>query len=114
MRSNRAFDYARILRFAVVGVLNTTLGYSIIVMGLALGYGDIISNISGYAGGLILGFVLNRRWTFSDATHLRRGAVLRYASGGIAEGGPVTENLAARRPASVVDLCFMMQDRKGA
>lgn len=78
-RSNRAFDTVRFLRFAAVGLLNTALGYTIILAALTLGYGDIVSNIFGYAGGLILGFVLNRRWTFSDAIRLRKGAVFRYA-----------------------------------
>lgn len=78
-RSNRTFDAVRLLRFAAVGLLNTALGYSIILAALNLGYGDILANIFGYAGGLILGFVLNRRWTFSDAKRLRKGAILRYA-----------------------------------
>lgn len=77
-RSNRAFDTVRLVRFAAVGLLNTALGYTIILAGLTLGYGDILSNILGYACGLILGFILNRRWTFSDAVRLRKGAVLRY------------------------------------
>lgn len=78
-RSNRAFDTVRFLRFAAVGLLNTALGYTIILAALTLGYGDIVSNILGYAGGLILGFILNSRWTFSDAIRFRKGAALRYA-----------------------------------
>jgi putative flippase GtrA len=78
MRLNRLFDIGRMLRFAVVGVLNTALGYSIILAGLALGYGDILSNISGYAAGLLLGFVLNSRWTFANTSRIHAGTVLRY------------------------------------
>jgi putative flippase GtrA len=86
----------RLLRFAVVGLLNTALGYTIILAGLMLGYGDILSNILGYAGGLVLGFVLNRRWTFSDAIHLRKGAALRYiASFAVAYGANLTVVLTA-------------------
>ena len=78
-RSSRNFEATRLLRFAAVGVLNTALGYSIILAALALGCGDIVSNILGYAGGLMLGFVLNSRWTFSGVAHVRKGTVLRYA-----------------------------------
>ncbi|WP_455274714.1 GtrA family protein [Rhizobium herbae] len=66
------------MRFAAVGLLNTALGYTIILAALAIGCGDIVSNILGYAGGLMLGFVLNSRWTFSDAARLRKGTLLRY------------------------------------
>lgn len=77
-RSSRVFEVARLLRFAAVGLLNTALGYTIILAALAFGCGDIVSNILGYAGGLMLGFILNSRWTFSNAAGLRKGTVLRY------------------------------------
>lgn len=94
--SNRTFETIRLLRFAAVGLLNTALGYAIILAGLTLGYGDIPSNILGYAAGLVLGFILNRRWTFSDTPHLRRGATLRYAvSFAVAYGANLTIILAA-------------------
>ncbi|WP_245279110.1 GtrA family protein [Mesorhizobium loti] len=67
------------LRFGAVGLLNTALGYSLILAGLALGLGDILSNAAGYAAGLTLGFFLNRQWTFERAGGFRRGAVVRYA-----------------------------------
>lgn len=77
-RSSRLFEATRLLRFAAVGLLNTALGYTIILAALAYGCGDIMSNILGYAGGLMLGFVLNSRWTFSGTPHMRKGTVLRY------------------------------------
>ncbi|WP_428424411.1 GtrA family protein [Pararhizobium sp.] len=78
-RSSRVFEATRLLRFAAVGLLNTALGYTVILVALAFGCGDIASNILGYASGLILGFVLNSRWTFSSAARLRKGTALRYA-----------------------------------
>ncbi|MCW0002194.1 GtrA family protein [Pararhizobium sp. YC-54] len=78
-RSSRTLEAVRFLRFAAVGLLNTTLGYTIILAALASGCGDIVSNILGYAFGLLLGFVLNSRWTFADAARLRKGTLLRYA-----------------------------------
>jgi putative flippase GtrA len=79
MRSSLPFDYPRMLRFGAVGVLNTALGYTVILAGLALGFGDIASNVTGYAAGLVLGFFLNRQWTFSTADGFRSGTIQRYA-----------------------------------
>ncbi|QKD05945.1 GtrA family protein [Mesorhizobium loti R88b] len=79
MRSAFPSDVSRMLRFGAVGLLNTALGYSLILAGLALGLGDILSNAAGYAAGLTLGFFLNRQWTFGRAGGFRRGAVVRYA-----------------------------------
>ncbi|MER9136710.1 GtrA family protein [Mesorhizobium sp. M0830] len=67
------------LRFGAIGLLNTALGYTLILAGLALGFGDVASNAAGYAAGLIIGFFLNRQWTFSRAGGFRPGAVVRYA-----------------------------------
>jgi putative flippase GtrA len=79
MRSVLPSDFSRMLRFGDVGLLNTALGYTLILAGLMLGLGDIASNAAGYAAGLSLGFFLNRQWTFSRAGGFRRGAVVRYA-----------------------------------
>ncbi|ATU95831.1 hypothetical protein BLM14_29280 (plasmid) [Phyllobacterium zundukense] len=67
------------LRFGVVGLLNTLLGYGVILVLLALDWGDVWSNLSGYAAGLILGFCLNSQWTFRKTKSLRAGIVGRYA-----------------------------------
>ncbi|QKC93283.1 GtrA family protein [Mesorhizobium sp. NZP2234] len=77
MRSALPSDVSRVLRFGAVGLLNTALGYTLILAGLALGLGDIVSNAAGYTAGLTLGFFLNRRWTFGRAGG--PGAVARYA-----------------------------------
>ena len=55
------------------------MGCTIILAGLALGLGDIVSNAAGYAAGLTLGFFLNRQWTFGRAGGFRAGTVARYA-----------------------------------
>jgi len=66
MRSSLTLEHQRILRFGLVGVVNTALGYIVIIMALAMGYGDFIANFLGYTFGLALGFALNSRWTFSQ------------------------------------------------
>lgn len=79
MRSALPSDFSRMLRFGAVGLLNTALGYTLILAGLWLGLGDIVSNAAGYAAGLTLGFILNRRWTFTAAGGFRPGTAVRYA-----------------------------------
>ncbi|RVA54582.1 GtrA family protein [Mesorhizobium sp. M7A.F.Ca.US.001.01.1.1] len=78
MWSSLPFDFPRMLRFGAVGLLNTALGYAVILAGLALGLGDILANATGYAAGLVLGFFLNRQWTFSRADGFQPGTALRY------------------------------------
>ena len=70
-----------IIKFGLVGLLNTAFGFSIILSALALGLGDYAANALGYGFGLVLSFVANRYWTFAvrepmSATELARfGAV---------------------------------------
>lgn len=78
MWSSLPFDCSRVLRFGAVGLLNTALGYTVILAGLALGLGDILSNATGYAAGLVMGFFLNRNWTFGGTDEFRRGTAQRY------------------------------------
>lgn len=80
MRPNLVAELWRVGRFGAVGVLNTALGYSVILAGLLLGLGDLISNATGYAAGLGLGFVLNRRFTFSDRRAVSASMIRRYAA----------------------------------
>ena len=57
----------QLVRFLVVGVLNTAVGLACIVAAmrwLALDYR--LANAGGYAAGCGLGFVLNRAWVFGD------------------------------------------------
>jgi putative flippase GtrA len=52
-------------RYLTVGLLNTCVGLGIIYLGLyLLGLGDVAANVTGYAVGIVLSFVLNKHWTF--------------------------------------------------
>ncbi len=77
-QSNRPFDYLQILRFGSVGVLNTAFGYTVILIALWLGNGDVLSNSIGFSSGLVLSFFLNSQWTFRTRD-VRPGVVARYA-----------------------------------
>lgn len=51
-------------RFALVGVINTAIGFALILLGLRLGLGDYAANALGYGLGLGVSYALNRSWTF--------------------------------------------------
>lgn len=63
----RLFDRA-FLRFLLVGVSNTAVGYGCILVAMAVfGLDVAAANAAGYAVGIVWSFALNRRWTFRDA-----------------------------------------------
>jgi len=58
----------QLLRFAVVGVVNTGLGYAGIFACMYLaGLGPVVSNVMGYSAGLVASYILNRTYTFQSA-----------------------------------------------
>jgi len=78
MRSRRQFDLLTLGKFAVVGFINTFVGYAVILSALWSGCGDIVSNMIGYATGLFVSYALNSRWTFSTGRPARAAAGWRY------------------------------------
>ena len=68
-----------VVRYALVGVSNTAVGFATIWVCLrGFGFGDASSNAIGYVVGFTWSFVLNRAWTFSHTGHAGSG-MLRYA-----------------------------------
>jgi len=58
----------QIVRFLSVGLVNTGIGLSCIWAAMYfLGLNEIVSNLIGYAVGLLVSFTLNRTWTFAHA-----------------------------------------------
>jgi putative flippase GtrA len=56
------------LRFGAVGVLNTLVGYALIVaLHMGADVGLFAANAAGYGAGLCLSYALNRGWTFNRA-----------------------------------------------
>jgi putative flippase GtrA len=69
-------------RYAAVGVVNTAIGFGIIFGLMALGFDATFAHGSGYGVGLIVSFVLNRRFTFrstGDPMSQGAGFLLAYA-----------------------------------
>lgn len=61
-----------ILKFGLVGIVNTCCGLSLIFFcKYFLALNDIISNLSGYIVGFFMSFLLNRIWTFRAPINLR-------------------------------------------
>ena len=55
----------QLLRFATVGVVNTGLGYAVIFACMYMaGFDAVVSNVLGYAVGLVASYFLNRTYTF--------------------------------------------------
>jgi putative flippase GtrA len=53
------------LRYLAVGIVNTIFGLGLIYTTMYLfGLGNAQANMLGYFAGILLSFVLNRRWTF--------------------------------------------------
>lgn len=66
------------IRFALVGVANTALGYAVIFGCMyGLGWSALASNVAGYAVGLLVSFTLNRRFTFRSEGKAR-AELLRF------------------------------------
>jgi putative flippase GtrA len=56
----------QLLRYGLVGLANTAIGYGSILIGLAAGLGDYSANALGYALGLCFSFFANRKFTFEQ------------------------------------------------
>lgn len=68
-----------IAKYSLAGVLNTVVGYGVIFACMAAGVRPLLSNITGYAVGLVLSFVQNRYWVFRSAGSMS-GDALRFLS----------------------------------
>lgn len=51
-------------RFIIVGIINTTVGLSVIFLALYIGLGNFSSNIIGYSCGLVSAYFLNKHFVF--------------------------------------------------
>ena len=74
-------EAARFAKFLTVGVMNTLVTLAVIfILHRAAGVGDMLSNLVGYAAGLVNSFVWNRHWVFRS-TGPAAGEALRFALG---------------------------------
>ncbi|MDP4575804.1 GtrA family protein [Qipengyuania sp. G39] len=66
-------------RFGLAGIVNTVVGYGVILLCLSIGIGDYLANAIGYGTGFLLSFALNRRFTFGLRGPVQKGEVARFA-----------------------------------
>lgn len=58
----------RLLQFSTVGLGNSLVGLLVIFACKELfNFSDVAANVSGYSIGILLGFLMNKRWTFRYA-----------------------------------------------
>lgn len=62
----RILKSSRFIKFCLVGVLNTGLNYSVFYILLALQGNALLAGSIGFTAGAVLGFILNRKYTFSS------------------------------------------------
>ena len=78
MRATESFR--QLFSYAAVGVVNTCVGYSIIFSSMyLLGLGPVVSNLLGYAIGVLVSYFLNRIFTFRSAAPSKR-EFIRFVS----------------------------------
>lgn len=64
-------------RYAGSGAINTLVGFIVILSAMALGFPPVASNIAGYGVGVLLGFLLSKRFVFRSDGHFVRESI-RY------------------------------------
>ncbi|TCM60247.1 GtrA family protein [Rhizobium sp. BK068] len=67
----------QVSRYALVGILNTSIGLLVIYVAMSFGIGDLTSNIAGYAIGFAVSYCLNTTWTFQARPNRENAA--KYA-----------------------------------
>jgi len=79
MQIIKIFFSPKFLKFVVTGVLSTIINYGVFWI---LYENEVVSylwaSISGYIAGLILGYFLNKCWTFSDKGAHERRKIIGY------------------------------------
>ncbi len=69
---------AQLLRFGFVGLVNTALGYSLILAALYAGANDYLANAIGYAAGITVGYFLNKKFVFNASKFSDKAQFTRY------------------------------------
>jgi putative flippase GtrA len=71
--NNQTSDWRReatyLTRYAGTGLINTIVGFVVILSAMAFGFSPLVSNIAGYAVGFTLGFVLSKKFVFRSNGH---------------------------------------------
>jgi putative flippase GtrA len=70
--SNRALLFGQLSRFGLAGILNTGVGFAVILaLDLGFGVNPQVANAAGYAVGITSSFALNRAFVFRHQGSIR-------------------------------------------
>jgi putative flippase GtrA len=70
--SNRALLFGQLSRFGLAGILNTGVGFAVILaLDLGFGVNPQVANAAGYAVGIASSFALNRAFVFRHQGSIR-------------------------------------------
>jgi putative flippase GtrA len=70
---------AALIRFAVVGLITTTLDIALFyIFAASVGFHPVQANLASYSCGILTSFLLNRFWTFGDQA--RGGRVIQHGT----------------------------------
>ena len=67
-----------------MGVINTMVGFGLIILLMYMGVDAILSNAIGYGFGAILSYFLNKHYTFTYKNHSMRVVIKFFAVLGVA------------------------------
>jgi len=66
-------------KFSIVGILSTVFNYGVFVFFYKIvNFHYMLSSIIGYVSGLLLGYQINKNWTFIDQVHKSKIYIVSY------------------------------------
>ena len=69
----------KFIRFCLSGLVNTAVGYAIVLFLLYVNADPYLANGSGFLAGLVISFFLNKAFTFGRRNQVHRKEVMGYA-----------------------------------
>jgi len=70
--------FKEFLRYNLVGIVNTVIGFGIIILLMSVGVDALKSNAIGYGVGAVLSYILNSKYTFKDTEYKSRKIVIFF------------------------------------
>ena len=78
--------FKEFLRYNLVGIVNTVIGFGIIILLMSVGVDALKSNAIGYGLGAMLSYTLNSKYTFNDTEYKSRKVVMFFLVLAVAYG----------------------------
>ena len=72
------------MKFNLIGIINTLIGFSIILGLMYVGISATVSNVIGYSIGAVISYVLNSKYTFKSSINQQKTMIRFFMVLGIA------------------------------